>query len=206
MSNYIRNGRGSAHSHIPFSAWQRHTPQCEARGFVTKRTGKPCRKCRANDATQEVRFYALAVAVFITRQSVNDANGNPIPFREMVDMTREELAGCTFVCPITLKRIPIREGQADRIIPGNRGGRYEPGNLCLISAGANLAREVTAMDDRAYALDVMDASNRVANVLGVMEGTMMPSGYRAVVAGGSTREGEPDAAGIMSGPYAPMKD
>ena len=41
MSTYVRNGRGSAHSNIPWSSWQRHTPQCVERGGVTKETGKP---------------------------------------------------------------------------------------------------------------------------------------------------------------------
>lgn len=201
MSTYIPNGRGSAHSHIPYSAWQRHTPQCEARGFVTKKSGKPCHKCRASDATQEVRFYALTISVFMTRQHIQDRNGNPVRLSDMVSMSRDELAGATFVCPLTGKRVAISTGQADRVTPGHAGGRYEPGNLALVSAGANLAREYVDMDDSAYAASVMDAHKRVSRVIGIHEGRDMPSGYRAAVAGGSTAKGRPDVAGVENGPY-----
>lgn len=197
---YIPTGIGSTHSNIPFSAWQRHTPQCDARGNVTKRTGTACKKCRASDATQEMRFYALLTSVFLTGESVH-VNGKAVPIRRLATMTREQLAGATFVCPLTLRRIAIRDGQADRIVPGAMGGRYVPGNIALTAADANLAREQYGHNVEAYAADVMAASERVMSVYGVPEGVDMPSGWRAVSTGRATRAlaGVPNV--LADGPY-----
>lgn len=200
MSNYVRNGRGSAHSNIPFSAWQRHTPQCEARGFVTKAKGLPCVKCRASDATQEVRFFALAVSAVMTGESVGDVNGKVWTLSALRTFAGDPRT-LMFTDPLTLKRIRVMDGQADRIIPGHNGGRYEPGNLAMIAASANLAREITAHDVEAYREAVLAATATLEAAIGVPQGVDMHAGWRRAVKGASTAQAAPDLDGIMSGPY-----
>lgn len=144
MSNYIPTGAGSTHSHIPFSAWQRHTPQCDARGNVTKRAGKDCAKCRASDATREVRLHALTVALVVTGTKVR-INGREV---RMVDMVEgDDVSGARFTCPTCEADTLVRDAQCDRVVPGALGGRYEPGNVCLTCSECNAAKADSTPDD-----------------------------------------------------------
>ena len=200
-SNYVPNGRGSKHSGIAFSAWQRHTPQCDARGNVTKGKGKPCVKCRASDATQEVRFNALAVSCIITGESPR-VNGESVRLAALRDYVRQEGDVITFLCPVSRQWIDVRDGEADRAIRGADGGRYVPGNVAMIDASANLARETTAHRVGDYVRDVREAWATWERAAGVQMGTDMPKGWREVVRGGKTHAVTADATAIAAGPYA----
>ena len=200
-SNYIPNGRGSAHSGIPFSAWQRHTPQCDARGNVTKGKGKPCVKCRASDATQEVRFNALAVSCIMTGHSPR-INGESVRLAALRDYVRQAGDVITFMCPMSGQWVDVRDGEADRAVRGADGGRYVPGNVAMIDASANLARETVAHDGEQYVRDVRTAWDTWTRAAGVQTGTDMPQGWRELVRGGKTHAVSANPASITGGPYA----
>lgn len=142
MSNYVRNGRGSAWSGIPYNNWQRHNAQCLARGQRKRNSDERCEgSCCGSGHRAARRLCALLTSVKITGEPVILLDGREVWTEADADgLTIADIIGATFVCPLTNKRIPIIGAHVDRVIPGAMEGRYEPGNIALVSSAANLAK------------------------------------------------------------------
>lgn len=137
MSTYIRNGRGSTHSGIPFNTWQRHTAQCEARGNVTKNGGHPCEDgCRGSKHTREMRFHALRATVTLSGHLV-DTEGHPVPLKALTGEHEHNSSTLRFTCPTCKQLTSISDGHADRLISGKNGGRYDDVNVMMICGTCN---------------------------------------------------------------------
>lgn len=137
MSAYVRNGRGSAHSNIPFSSWQRHSPQCVARGGVTKNEGLPCLdSCRDSGKTRDMRLHALRATVTLTGNLV-DASGSPVPLKSLTGDHAHNAYTLRFTCPTCKSLTRIADGHADRLISGKNGGRYDDVNVMMVCAPCN---------------------------------------------------------------------
>lgn len=137
MSTYVRNGRGSAHSNIPWSSWQRHTPQCVERGGVTKETGKRCGdSCRDSDKTRDMRLHALRTTVTLMGHLV-DANGRTVPLKSLTGKHSHNAYSLRFKCPTCKQLTRIADGHADRLISGANGGRYTDINIMMLCGPCN---------------------------------------------------------------------
>lgn len=137
MSEYIRNGRGSAHSRIPFNTWQRHTAQCVAREYVTKNDGLPCEDgCRGSKHTREMRLHALRATVTLTGHLV-DASGHSHPLKSLTGEHTHNSSSLRFTCPTCKQLTAIGDGHADRLISGKNGGRYDDVNIMMICGTCN---------------------------------------------------------------------
>ena len=192
MSNYVRNGRGSAHTGGEWSQWQRHNDHCIARGYVRK-NGKPCTRCRGARETREVRFFSLLVSLVMTGESLRLRDGRRVKVKEFLTLTRWELVHAEFVCPITGEWVRVEDAQSDRIVPGVLGGEYRPGNIALISARANLAKS-DAAPSADYADRVATATAKVRAAMGVPRNNGMVEEWHNVVRAASKDEREALAA------------
>lgn len=174
MSTYVRNGRGSAHSRIPFSTWQRHTVQCVERGHVTKNTGKPCEDgCRGSKHTREMRLHALRATVTLTGALVDD-RGRQHALQSLTGDHAHDASTLRFRCPTCRHLTRIVEGHADRLISGANGGRYDDVNVMMICGPCNESKG----DSNAPAALIQHAAKLAGKAL---IGKRVPAGLMAIV-------------------------
>lgn len=176
MSNYIRNGRGSTHSGIPFNTWQRHNAQCVSRGYVTKNEGLPCEDgCRGSKHTREMRFHALRATVTLTGHLV-DSEGRQHPLKALTGEHAHNSHTLRFTCPTCKQLTRIGDGHADRLISGKNGGRYDDVNVMMICASCNESKG----EENAPAALIAHAAKLSGRAL---IGKKLPAGLMAIVTG-----------------------